>query len=221
MASNKIKVQGEKIMLKNVRLSFAQVHKADVPKGYEDSDPKFSANALMDPKDEGNKALIKKCNAEINRLIKEQWGTKPPKMKPIECFGKGEMFTSKATKEPYEGYAGMYVVAANNKKRPLCLDKDKTPLTPDEVEQKLYSGCYVDMSIHFWIQDNQFGEAIRCELRGVRFRADGEEFGAGAASVDEFDDLDDDEGAVDMGGDDLDDLDDLSDQDDDLDGLGL
>ncbi len=205
MASKSI--SGKKIQLKRVRLSFPTLHKADVPKGYENSEPKFSANFLLDPKDPAHKTMLKAVNAEIQGLIKEAWGTAPPKMKPIECFGKGEMFTSNATKQPYDGYVGMYAIAANNKKRPTLVDRDKTSLTPDEAEQRLYAGCYVDAFINFWIQDNQFGEAIRCSLQAVRFREDGEEFGSGGVDPDEFDDLDDGE-LADQLDDDFDDLDD-------------
>lgn len=210
--ANKKSITGKKIQLRNVRLSFPALHKADVPKGYDNAEPKFSANFLLDPKDDLNKASIKECNAEIKRLIKEAWGTPPPKMKPIECFGKGEMFTNSATKQPYDGYEGMYAVSANNKKRPNCYDRDKSQLIPDEVEQKLYAGCYVDAIVNFWIQDNQYGEAVRCSLQGVRFRADGEEFGAGGASADDFDDLDDGELSDSLD----DDFDDLDEEDDDL-----
>jgi len=202
-------ISGDKIQLKRVRLSFPTLHKADVPKGYENVEPKFSGNFLLDPKDPNHKVLLKKCKAEIERLIKKAWPEgKPPKMKPIECFGKGEMFTNSQTKQPYEGYEGMYAISANNKKRPSLFDRDKTPLTPDEAEQRLYAGCYVDAIINFWVQDNQYGEAIRCSLQGVRFREDGPEFGSGGVDADDFDDLDDGELA-----DELDDLDDGDDED--------
>ncbi|MDC8457839.1 ssDNA-binding protein [Marinobacter sp. DS40M6] len=220
--AQKKSISGEKIQLKRVRLSFPTLHKADVPKGYDNAEPKFSANFLLDPKDPGHKALLKHIKAEMSGLIKKAWPAgKPPKFKPIDCFGKGEGFTNNTTKQPYEGYEGMYVVAANNKKRPTLIDRDKTPLTPDEVEQRMYAGCYVDAFINFWIQDNQFGEAIRCSLQAVRFREDGEEFGAGGVDPDEFDDLDDGELADELDDDDdLDDLDDLDDDDmDDLDDL--
>lgn len=190
-------ITGEKIKLHNVRLSFPQLHKPDVPKGFENAEPKFSASFLLDPEDPANKAAIKHCSAEIKRLITEAWDSKPPKMKPIECFGKGENYVNKTTKEPYGGYEGMYVVAAQNAKRPLCLTRDKAHMTPEEVEQKLYAGCYVNAIINFWVQDNQYGEAIRCSLGGVQFFGDGESFAAGGASADDFDDLDD--GEVDMG----------------------
>jgi len=210
-------ISGKKIQLKKVRMSFPTLHKADVPKGYDDAEPKFSANFLLDPKDPVHKQILKACNDEIKGLIKEAWGTKPPKMKPIECFGKGEMFTNNTTKQPYDGYLEMYAISANNKKRPTLIDRDKTPLTPDEAEQRLYAGCYVDAFINFWVQDNKFGEAIRCSLQAVRFHKDGEEFGVGGVDPDEFDDLDDGELA-----DSLDDFDDDEDMglDDDED-MGL
>jgi hypothetical protein len=206
MAAKK-SISGKKIKLNRVRLSFPTLHKADVPKGYDSSQPAFSASFLLDPTDAENKAILKQVNAEIQGLIKQAWGTKPLKMKPIECFGKGEMFTNKTSKEVYDGYHGQYVVAAKNYKRPTLLDRDKTQLTPDEAEQRLYAGCYVDAIINFWVQDNQYGEAIRCSLQGVRFREDGEEFGASGASADDFDDLNDGE-LSDQLDDDFDDMDD-------------
>ena len=186
-------ISGKKLQLKRVRLSFPTLHKADVPKGYENAQPKFSASFLLDPSDAANRLLLREVNAEIQGLIKQAWGTKPPKMKPLDCYGKGENYTNNTTKEPYDGYHGMYVVASNNYKRPTLLGRDKTQLTPDEAEQRLYAGCYVDAIVNFWVQDNQYGEAIRCSLQGVRFREDGEEFGASGASADDFDDLDDGE----------------------------
>lgn len=217
--ANKKSITGQKIQLKRVRLSFPSLHKADVPKGYENAEPKYSANFLLDPSDASNKAQIKAAHAEIQRLIKEAWGTAPPRMKPIDCFGKGEMFTNNTTKQPYDGYPGMYVIVANNKKKPTLVDRDKTPLSPQEAEQRLYAGCYVDAFINFWVQDNQFGEAIRCSLQAVRFREDGEEFGAGSVDPDEFDDLDDGELADQL--DEFDDLDEPATAGDVEDDLGL
>jgi len=191
--ANKVMPQGKKIQMKGVRLSFPTLAKASAPKGYENTEPSFSASFLLDPKDEQNRATIKECQAEIKRLITEAWGTQPAKMKPIECFGKGEIFTSKTTKKPYNGYEGMWCVAAKNKRRPLCLSKTKEILTPEEIEKILYAGCYVTAIVSFWVQDNQYGEAIRCSLEGVKFLRDGEAFGAGGASVDDFDDDEDGE----------------------------
>lgn len=181
-------INGEVIKLKRVRLSFPQLSKPGVAKGYENAEPKYSAIALLDPTDAEQKEQIKAVNAEINRLIKEAWGQKPGKLKPIaDYFGKGDEMRDKSG-NVYSGYEGMYYVKGNTKRRPLCLGRNKENLTPEEVQQILYAGSYVDMNLHFYADKSGNGPAIRCTLRGVRFRADGEEFGAGAVSADEFDD---------------------------------
>lgn len=187
--------QGKKIQLKGVRLSFPALAKAAVPAGYDNAEPKFSANFLLDPNDKAHAALINEVKAEVKRLMVDAWGGKPPRMKPIDCCGDGENYTSKSTKKPYAGYEGMFVVSAKNSRRPLCLSKTKEILTPDEVESMLYAGCYVTAIVTFWIQDNQYGEAVRCSLEGVKFVRDGDAFGAAGASADDFDD-DDEDGLV-------------------------
>lgn len=197
------KTQDKVIKLKDVRLSFPTLKEPSYPVGFEgQGDPKYSASFLLDP--EVHEETIKAINAEIKRMIKETWGEKPPKFKPIEFFGKGETKVNKEG-EVYDGYAGMWFVAANNRKQPLLVDKDKTQLSGDAIEQRLYGGCYVNASIDMWIQDNKFGQAVRCNLRGIQFNRDGEAFGTGGASLDEFEDLTD--GEVDL--DDFDDDDDL------------
>jgi hypothetical protein len=90
----------------------------------------------------------------------------------------------------YDGYAGHMTLKASTKKRPLVVNKDKTPLT--EQDGVVYSGCYVNGIIDLWAQNNQFGKRINATLLGVQFASDGEAFSSGgsSASVDDFDDLD-------------------------------
>lgn len=192
-------VTGIVLKLKNVRLSFPTLEKPETPKGYENSEPKYSSTLLLDPSIKEQKDQIVMVNNEIKRLIKEAWGEKPPKMKPIDCFGKGEKQVSLQTNEVYDGYQGMFFVSASNKKRPLLLSRTKDILSPEEGGHIFYGGCFVDCNINMWVQDNQYGQAIRCSLRGIRFRADGEEFGAGSASADEFEDDELEDGEMDLG----------------------
>jgi hypothetical protein len=189
------KTQGKVIKLKNIRLSFPTLKEPSYPVGFEgQGDPKYSASLILDP--EKHADTIKAVNAEINRMIKAEWGEKPPKFKPIEFFGKGDHKVNKDG-EVYDGYQGMWFVDANNRKKPLLADRDNTILEGDDIGRRLYGGCYVNASIDMWIQDNKFGQAIRCNLRAVRFFGDGEAFGAGGASLDELDDLDDGEVDID------------------------
>jgi len=46
-----------------------------------------------------------------------------------------------------------------------------------EENGKPYAGCYVNMSIRLWAQDNQFGKRVNAQLRAVQFVKDGEAFG--------------------------------------------
>ncbi len=49
-------------------------------------------------------------------------------------------------------FEGNLYVNANNKVRPLIIDRDKTPL--DSTDGKPYGGCYVNASIELWAQDH-------------------------------------------------------------------
>lgn len=196
MAKSK-SITGEVIKLKNVRLSFPCVDIARAPKGKKDAKESFGATFLLDPTDAGNKDLIKQVSAEIKRLRNEAWGLdgkRHPKEKESqdgfpECFGKGEFCTNEDG-EVYKGYEGVYFVRSKNDNRPLALIGKRELTDPKVIAQQFYGGCYVNANINFWVQDNEFGKAIRCSLRGVQFLKDGEAFGGGRATADEFDDVD-------------------------------
>ena len=66
--------------------------------------------------------------------------------------------------------------------------EDRSPLT--EADGVIYAGCYVNASIEFWAQDNNFGKRINAQLRGVQFNGDGDAFSAGRpADADEFEEV--------------------------------
>jgi len=189
-------ITGTTIKLRNVRLSFPTLHEAQAVKTIKDSKKSFSANFLLDPKNASHVPILKEIQAEIARLRKEAWGGPHPKEKPLECFGKGENRTNNEG-VVYNGYEGMYFVAAKSdeSKRPLTIDRNKNIVSePKDINQKFYGGCFVNANINFWVQDNDFGKAIRCGLQAVQFWNDGDAFGGGRASVDDFDDVEEPEG---------------------------
>lgn len=172
-----------KITLKNVRLAFPDLF---VPTAFEQGqEPKYGATFLIPKKD----PQVKEIENAINEVAATKWGQKhkatldsirgnPNKF----CYQDGD------TKADYDGFEGCMSISAKNKSRPLVVDRDKTPLMPDDG--KPYAGCYVNASIEFWAQDNQWGKGIRATLRGVQFLKDGDAFAGGApATPDEFDDL--------------------------------
>ena len=161
-----------KIILKDVRLSFPSLfHKAV----FDGKETKFEATFLIDKA--GNAAKIKEIKAAIDAMIKDDLkGSKLPPDKV--CMKDGDSID-------YAGYAGTMSLKASSTKRPIIIDRDKSPLTEDD--NKFYAGCYVNASLELWAQNNQFGKRINCNLLGVQFMKDGEPFADGVkGSIDDF-----------------------------------
>lgn len=171
-----------KLKLNNVRLAFAVLFEAKTVNG--EGKPAFSASFLIDPAD----PQVKVLNAAIDQIAKEKWGAKAEAiLKQMRAQDKVALHDGDL-KSNYDGFPGNLYVSARALTRPLVIDKDKSPLT--EQDGKPYSGCYVNASIELWAQDNNYGKRINASLRGVQFFRDGDAFaGGGAASEDEFDDL--------------------------------
>lgn len=180
-----------KVQLKNVRLSFPDLF---TPKSFEGGEPKYRASFLI-PKDSPQIAEIEKAVLDV---ANDKWGKKGEAvLKSIRnnpnkfCFQDGDA-------KDYDGYEGHMYVAANNKSRPLVIDRDKTPLSA--ADGKPYAGCFVNASIEFFAYDKP-ANGISCGLKGVQFVRDGDAFGGGApARPEEFDDLGVDETAGDLAG---------------------
>jgi len=168
-----------KIILKDVRLSFPSLFHKAVFNGEE---TKFEATFLINKATHGPK--IKEIKAEIDALIKEN--LKGAKIPPDKiCLKDGDDID-------YAGYAGNMSLKASSTKRPIVIDRDKSPLTEDD--NKFYAGCYVNASLELWVQNNQYGKRINCNLLGVQFHKDGEPFADGVkGSLDDFEAFTDDE----------------------------
>jgi hypothetical protein len=171
-----------KIKLNAVRLSFPQLFEAKTVNG--EGKPAFSASFLIDPKD----PQVAVINNAINAVAAEKWGAKAEAMlKTIRaadktCLHSGDL------KSNYDGFEGMLYISARNAIKPLVVDTNRSPLT--EQDGKPYAGCYVNVSLELWPQDNNYGKRINATLMGVQFYKDGESFvGGGVASEDDFDDL--------------------------------
>ncbi len=164
-----------KLILKNVRLSFPSLfQKAE----FDGNIGKFEATALLSK--EAHATVIAKIESIIDAECK---GAKIKRPSPDKiCLRDGDQVE-------YDGYAGMMSLKAANKKRPTVINRDKSPIIEDD--NIMYAGCYVNMIVDFWVQNNGFGKRVNANLLGVQFVKDGEAFGADtASSVDEFDDLD-------------------------------
>lgn len=176
-----------RVQLKDVRLSHPHIFR---PQAYGDGDgePAYSANFLI-PKDtklgQRNIDLIEDA---IEAAKDKKWGNKPPKI------GRTKRFFKDGDDEDYrdkEENVNHMIATARNYRQPKLFDRDKTEVV--EADDVLYAGCYVDAIITVWAQDNKFGQRINASLEAIRFRRDGEPFGAPPVDPDEFEDLDDED----------------------------
>lgn len=184
------------VVLKNVRGSFLKLWKptASTPGGK----AAYRANFIIDPSTAEGKANIKACDEAMLAVAKKQWGDKAERvLKTLKAdrvdFRDGDTFVSQESGEVYDGYEGMKIVKCSNPKRVRVLDRDKSDL--HEEDEKLESGDYVDAVVRFYaVADaERGGNGIFGSLELVRFRKQGERFGAAPASADVLDDLDDED----------------------------
>lgn len=189
-----------KVVLKRTRGAFLKIWEPEQFNGT--GEPACNGSFIINPKLEikdGNGRVIYSGKAEMDKLIatitevaKEKWKDKAQdvlktlKAKGDICLHDG------ATKSEHDGFDGNVFVSARNKSRPTVVDKDKTPLT--QADGKVYSGCFVDVSLDIWAQDNKFGKRINAKLLAIRFVEDGPAFSGGEGYSDA--DFEDDEPAA-------------------------
>ena len=165
-----------KIKLSNVRLSFPSLFRKAVFSGEE---TKFEATFLIDKSSQADK--IAEIDAAIKALVKDALkGAKLPADKI--CLRDGDDVD-------YAGYANHMSIKASTSKRPMVLDRDRSPLAEDD--NRIYAGCHVNAILELWAQNNQWGKRINANLLGVQFFKDGEPFSDGVtATADDFDAFD-------------------------------
>lgn len=175
------------IYLQNVRLSFP--HLTEAHASAQGAVPKFSADFIMPADHPG----FQQFNARYGELAQAEWKEHAGQVmqmiqadRKLRNYGAGEEKVNKQTFQPYDGYAGQVWIMANNKNMPQMIKNDGNPVDAGNsmeavaVARNMYGGCYVNAAIKPWIQDNQFGKGIRCDLIAIQFHADGEAFGEGA-----------------------------------------
>ena len=175
-----------RIMLKNVRLAFPNLFEPSTVAG--EGEPRYSAALILG----SDHPQIKEINDKIKAVATEKWKDKADAMiKSLEKTGKLALHDGDE-KPNYDGFPGNMFVSASAKvsARPTVINSDKTPLT--DRDGKIYAGCFVNVSLDLWAQDNAYGKRVNAQLRGVQFLRDGDAFSAGRpADNDEFEDVTD------------------------------
>jgi hypothetical protein len=202
-----------KVRLQNVRLAFA--HQLFVPSAVEEGkDPKYGCDSLLVPghsivkavvEGTGENAKTKWVTTDMKSVLLEvandaMKGKGGPWLEALEnskrCYRNGDLRVTKSG-DPYEGYEGIWYVAAKNKARPTILDVNKQPLT--QADGRPYSGCYGNVLIEVYAITDPKRKGVHAAIKGVQFVKDGDAFGGGApASPDDFDELDQGAAAADL-----------------------
>ncbi len=161
-----------KIKIASARLSFPSLFQTAQFSG-EDTG-KYEATFILDKVEHAE--TIKAIQAQIDHLLKTELKGKLPSDKI--CLKDGD----ESGREEFEG---KMTIKASTKRRPLVINRDKSPITADD--NIIYAGCYVHAIISLWAQANSYGKRINASLDGVQFARDGEPFGDGGISANEFD----------------------------------
>jgi len=183
------------VILKNVRLAFANVYK---PKKSENGE-RYSAAFPIVPKSDNHKSLT----AAMSKVATDKWEKKGPAILVKLIEGGDVAFKERAATddagEPFAGFEDMFTLNAGQDKKkgqPLLIGSNKIDgAFPILVEDDgvLYSGCWVNVKIDVWAQDNtaeRGGKRINAQLKTIQFVRDDESFGGGTKpSAEGFEDL--------------------------------
>lgn len=173
----------ERILLKNVRLSYEHIFKADTIA--EGSEPKYSASWII-PKDDPQVKSIKE--AIIKALDEKFPGKRKNGVWPSNMHNPLKDGDEVVDTNPE--YAGCYVLRSSSKIRPKVYNRRKELITAED--EVIYSGCYCNASLAAAGFDSTAKKGVTVYLNGVQFFRDGERL-AGYDASNDFEDLGEDD----------------------------
>lgn len=178
------------IFVTDVRLSFP--HLTEPHAAGPNAVPKYSADFIMGADHKGYKEFMD----QYAKLALDKWGDTANSVmqmiqadRKLRCFGQGNEKVNKKTFQPYDGYADMMYIGANRDQLPQMILPDgqavdgNNTMAYQEQARKMFGGCYVNVALKPWLQDNQYGKGVRCDLVAVQFLREGEAFGEGATDA--------------------------------------
>jgi len=183
----------EIIFAQNVRLSFPHLVEAHKSKmAAPTAVAKFSADFLL-PQDHPALAQFMQRYSE---MAQQKWNEHAATVmqmiqsdRKLRCYGPGTEKIDKKTFKPYSGYDGMYFISASRENAPQMIRADGSAVDAANIMEyqanarKIYGGCYVNVALRPWIQENSFGRGIRCDMVAIQFAKDGEAFGEGSVDA--------------------------------------
>lgn len=177
-------MNSNEIILKNVRLSYANIWEARA--NQENTKMQYSACLLIRKDDTDTLTRLHKLMAEVEKeATASKWGGKKPVSYAHPLLRDGDTDPSKGG-DP--DYAGCYFLnaKANADHAPKIIDATCSPvLDRDEV----YSGCYANVKISVFAYNNPVGgKGLSAGLVAIQKTKDGPRLG-GDTGIDGFEDL--------------------------------
>ena len=180
-----------RVILKNVRIAFAWLNEPQPGQISEQT-------GQPGPAKYGAMFLIPNDQTEaINAVMGSMWNQAVAKWQDkatgiwqgLASVGKLALRDG-MTKSEYDGFPGCQFISAStpaDKRPPELLSNfagpDGAPAKLPRPQSMIYSGCYVNAQLDFWVQDNKFGKRINCEIAAVQFNRAGDSFGAGGVAA--------------------------------------
>lgn len=180
-----MKPETTKVIIKNVSLNYVAIL---APKaGPSGGDPKYSVQMRMKkdaPETATNLAAIKNAMvAAYNEGKASKWGGKNPSWDECKAIiHDGDKIAEKNNDDSYKGY---WVLSANSKTKPGCIDKTGLDLTQPGHEEKVYSGMIAHVSVNFYAFSGA-KKGIACGLNNVLKVADGDYVGGRTTAQADF-----------------------------------
>lgn len=195
------------IRLENVRASYPHVCQAQENTAEDGSKTfSYSIQGLM-PK-ETHRAAKDLCKEVIDGILKTN---------KIKAVAADKKFIKDGDSMAKEETEGMWVISTRESNRPMLRGNKNDPATgkprkldPVRDRDVIYGGCYVNILIRPWFQNNKYGKRVNAGIAAVQFYKDGEPFGTGRIRDEDVDDTfegeDGDDGGWTEGDDDTDGL---------------
>lgn len=162
-----------KVVIKNVRLSYAHLFE---PRAVEGSDEKkYSCVALID---KGDTEAIEAIKQGVANALRNAGLTRLSVASAVDkLLRDGDLKDS-------ESYKGKFYMNVKSDKKPSVVKRnaDNTIVNVTD-EEEVYSGCYAMMSVNLHAYDRNGNKGVGAYLRAVCKTADGERLSGGVANA--------------------------------------
>ena len=174
-----------KVITGKVRLSFVNLAE---PKDDMQGVPFYSAQIIIDKDDKRTVQAFEKAVAALRQDPKALAKVNNNEKAIAVPFRDGDTDTADSVANAPDVYEGKYFVNAKNKRRVTCLGKNKEHLEPFDIEEQLYSGCFVQAQLSLYVYNANGNKGVGVGLEAVRKVADGDRLGGTTVKVNDFDD---------------------------------